>query len=86
MRGSDGGSRLLFFLAGFGIGAIVALLFAPKSGEETRQLIGKKAEEGRDYVTAKGKELRRAAEDFVEKGRKSAEDLVEKGKSVTAKI
>ncbi|HTG58386.1 MAG TPA: YtxH domain-containing protein, partial [Terriglobia bacterium] len=65
---------VIWFLAGFSMGAVVALLLAPKSGEETRDFIGKKAEEGRDYVTAKGKEFRKAAEDLVDKGK----DLVAK--------
>jgi gas vesicle protein len=70
----NGGAKAVWFLAGFSVGAVVALLLAPKSGEETREYIGKKAEEGRDYVTAKGKEFRRAAEDLVDKGK----DLVAK--------
>jgi gas vesicle protein len=70
----NGGARAVWFLAGFSVGAVVALLLAPRSGEETREFIGKKAEEGRDYVTAKGKEFRRAAEDLVDKGK----DLVAK--------
>ncbi len=65
----NGGSKVAFFLAGMGIGAILALLFAPKSGEETRKFIVDKAEEGRDYLTSRGKELRRQAEDIVEKGK-----------------
>jgi len=70
----NGGAKAIWFLAGFSVGAVVALLLAPRSGEETREFIGKKAEEGRDYVTAKGKEFRRAAEDLVDKGK----DLVAK--------
>lgn len=69
MGDNNGGSNIAFFLAGLGIGAVLALLFAPKSGEETRTLIAQKASEGRDYVTAKGKEFRRQAEELVEKGK-----------------
>ena len=71
---ADSGAKAIWFLAGFSVGAAVALLWAPKSGEETREFIGKKAEEGRDYMTATGKEFRRAAEDLVDKGK----DLVAK--------
>lgn len=80
------GHGLMLFLAGTGVGAIVALLLAPRSGTETRELIGKKAEAGRDYVEAKGRELRRAAEDFVEKGRRTAEDIVERSKGVVSRL
>ncbi len=66
---SNGGSKVAFFLAGMGIGAILALLFAPKSGEETRELITRKAGEGREYVKAKGLELRKDAEELVDKAK-----------------
>lgn len=64
-----------FFLAGVGVGAAVALLFAPKSGRETRRLISRKAEDGRDFVAAKGRGLRRQAEDTLERGKELASRL-----------
>ena len=73
-----GASNLGFFLAGLGMGAILALLFAPRSGKETREYITGKAEEGRDYVKAKTEDLRREAEGAVEKGK----DLVTKQKEL----
>lgn len=69
MSENDGGSNFGFFLAGLGIGAILALLFAPKTGKETRDFISQKAGESRDYVSRKSKELREQAEDLVEKGK-----------------
>ncbi|HUI40669.1 MAG TPA: YtxH domain-containing protein [Terriglobia bacterium] len=63
------GSKFGFFLAGLGVGAVVALLFAPTSGEEAREFLGKKADEGRDYVTAKSRQLRRQAGGLVDKAR-----------------
>jgi gas vesicle protein len=69
MTDDNGASKFGFFLAGLGIGAILALLFAPRSGEETRRYLAGKAEEGKDYVTSKGKELREQAEELVEKGK-----------------
>ena len=74
----NGGTNLGFFLAGLGMGAILALLFAPRSGKETREYIAGKAEEGRDYVKAKTEDLRRQAEGAVEKGK----DLVTKQKEL----
>ena len=56
MSENNGGSNFAFFVAGLGIGALLALLFAPKSGEETRNMIAQKATEGRDYVATRGKE------------------------------
>jgi len=75
---SNGATNLGFFLAGLGIGAILALLFAPRSGKETREYITGKAEEGRDYVKTKTEDLRRQAEEAVEKGK----DLVTKQKEL----
>ena len=37
------GSKVSFFLVGLGIGALVGILFAPKSGEETREYLSSKA-------------------------------------------
>jgi gas vesicle protein len=47
-RESSAGSLLLAFVAGAAVGAAVALLFAPASGEETREYLGQRAREGRD--------------------------------------
>ena len=69
MSENNGGSSLAFFLAGMSIGAVLALLFAPKSGKETREFLSQKAEQGRDYIKAKGREVREQAADLVEKGK-----------------
>ena len=34
-----------YFLVGLGIGSLIGVLFAPKSGEETREYIAKKTRE-----------------------------------------
>jgi gas vesicle protein len=71
-------SKVGIFLAGLGMGAIVALLLAPRSGKETRDMISLKAGEGRDFVKTKADEFRQQAEDAVEKGK----DLVTKQKEL----
>jgi len=72
------------------MGATIALLFAPASGEVTRRKIGQKAEEGRDAITETGKEffgprarplrqrpqLADEAADMVERGRKVGARLI----------
>lgn len=62
-------SKIGFFLAGMGIGAVVAVLYVPKSGKETRRMIALKTGEGKDYLEARGKDLRRQAEDAVDRGK-----------------
>jgi gas vesicle protein len=66
------GSKISFFLVGLGIGALVGILFAPKSGEETREYLSQKADEGREYAQRKARELRERADDLVERGKRVA--------------
>jgi gas vesicle protein len=61
--------RLSYFFLGLGVGVAVGILFAPKSGEETRTLIREKAEEGKDYVRRRSGEFRETATDYVERGK-----------------
>jgi gas vesicle protein len=63
------GSKVSFFLVGLGIGALMGILFAPKSGEETREYLTSKADEGRDYAQKKARELRERAEDLIERSK-----------------
>jgi gas vesicle protein len=69
MGDSGAGSKVSYFLAGLGIGALVGILFAPKSGEETREYLTSKADEGRDYAQRKARELRERAEDLIERSK-----------------
>jgi gas vesicle protein len=69
MSDNQTGSKVTFFLVGLGIGALVGILFAPKSGEETREYLLDKADEGREYAQRKARELRDRAEDLVERGK-----------------
>ncbi len=61
--------RLSYFFLGLGIGVAVGVLFAPKSGEETREFILTKAGEGKDYIKRRGEDLRESAGEYVEKGK-----------------
>jgi gas vesicle protein len=63
------GSKVSFFIVGLGIGALIGILFAPKSGEETREYLTSKADEGRDYAQKKARELRERAEDLIERSK-----------------
>jgi gas vesicle protein len=63
------GSRVSFFLIGLGIGSLIGVLFAPRSGEETRDYLATRADEGRDYAQKKARELRERAEDLLERSK-----------------
>jgi gas vesicle protein len=66
---NDAGSKASFFLVGLGIGALLGILFAPKSGEETREYLSTKADEGREFAQRKARELRERAEDLIERSK-----------------
>jgi gas vesicle protein len=68
MSENSGGS-FGWFLAGVGLGALVGVLYAPRSGSETRDVIRARAEEGRDYVRTRAREARGQASDWVDRGR-----------------
>ena len=63
------GSKVTYFLVGLGVGALVGILFAPKSGEDTRDFLAKKADEGKDFAQRKARELRERAEDLIERSK-----------------
>jgi gas vesicle protein len=63
------GSGILWFLAGLGVGAAVGVLYAPRSGSETREALRSRAEEGRDFVSNRAREAREQASGWAERGR-----------------
>ena len=65
----DEEKRLPYFFLGLGLGVAVGMLFAPKSGEETRDFLRQKADEGTDFIKKRSDDLRESAADYVDKGR-----------------
>lgn len=57
------------FFLGLGVGLGIGLLFAPRSGEETRQLLKDKADEGTDFLKKQTADLRENASGLVDKSR-----------------
>ncbi len=81
----NNGDTLVWFLVGAAVGASVALLYAPQSGDRTRRLLGRKLADGREVLAEQGSELLEKSRDLFEKGRKVADDaaeLFEKGRSM----
>jgi gas vesicle protein len=74
-----------YFLLGLGIGVAAGILWAPRAGEETRQLIAEKAGEGADYLKSRAQDgtdyVRQRADDI--KG--TAADLYEKGRQTVSR-
>ena len=65
------GDDLASFLLGVGVGVGIGLLFAPKSGDETREMLRGKADEGKEYLKRRGTELRDSASDIIERGKEA---------------
>jgi gas vesicle protein len=62
------------FLVGVGVGAALALLFAPQSGKKTQKFVSQRVQKGLDQVAAAGKQVGTEIKDWADKGR---EQLVE---------
>lgn len=80
------GTVMLAFLVGAVTGAAVALLFAPASGEDTREYLGQRAREGRDRARDafdQGKEIYERQRDglasAIERGREAFQQARDRG-------
>jgi gas vesicle protein len=63
------GNTFVWFLAGLGLGALAGVLYAPRSGSETRDVLRARAEEGRDFVRGRAREAREQATQWADRGR-----------------
>ena len=64
-------NRVSYFFLGLGLGVAVGVLFAPKSGAETREFIRSKAGEGVDFVKKRGERLRNTATETIDRGKET---------------
>ena len=77
----ENGSSFLWFLAGLGVGAVVGVLYAPKSGKETRDELVNKFGESREFIKSKAGETRQQAEEWVSRGREIVDERKEQFRS-----
>jgi gas vesicle protein len=73
--GSDASTRLAYLLIGGGIGAVLALLFAPKSGQELRSDIADATRKGIDRTRETASQIGARAGEYYEATRDKAGDL-----------
>jgi gas vesicle protein len=75
-------NKFNYFFLGLGLGVAVGVLFAPKSGAETRDFIRSKAGEGVDFVKSKtdeglefvkqrGEDLRETATETIDRSKEA---------------
>jgi gas vesicle protein len=77
-RGSGAGGVVVAFTLGALVGAVIALLFAPAKGEDTRELLGEKAKEGAQRTREFLKQQRETVSSAVERGREAYQAAREK--------
>ena len=75
------GLGLAYLVAGLGIGALLAILFAPKSGRETREDIARSAREGTEYLRTRSKQAVEQVSTLVDKGKEQVGEYVQRGRS-----
>jgi len=77
MADESTGNNIVWFCAGAAVGAAIALLYAPASGQQTRRRIARKTEEGRAALADSGREMYEKGREMYEKGRKLADEAAE---------
>jgi len=63
------GNNFVWFLAGLGLGALAGVLYAPRSGRETRQAILDAADDSRDYLLNRGQQAREQVGTWTARGK-----------------
>ena len=69
----DEDSKLSFFFLGLGLGVAAGVLFAPKSGSETRDFLLSKANESADLAKRRAQELREQAGETIERSKSTVQ-------------
>ena len=76
--------QVAWFLAGLGVGALVGILYAPKSGRETREDLVSGAREGTEYLRARTRQAAEEVSALVDKSKEQVGEYVERGKNIVA--
>jgi gas vesicle protein len=82
------GSSLAWFIFGSVLGASVAILLAPQSGEDTRQQLSKHAARRRKNLVGTGHEVFERGRELFERGREIAQEaseMFERGRRLAEK-
>ena len=72
---STAGTAVTFLLIGLGAGALIGLLFAPKTGKQMRRDLRRKYEDARETLDDWKDDAKEAAEEAMERGAEIADDL-----------
>ena len=83
---SSAGTAITFLMIGIGAGALVALLFAPKTGKQLRKDLRRGYDDARETLQDWSEDARESVHDAVERTSEWAEELREAARSKTAPI
>ncbi len=89
MADNNSAANLAWFLTGAALGAATALLLAPRTGDETREYLRKRAEEGRGQLGRSGREALDRGRELYDRGKELADDaaeIFEKGREAVKKV
>ena len=67
--------NLAWFVAGLTMGVAGAILFAPKSGRETREQLAEAASKGREFASEQKRQASQFGRELYEKGRDLVEEI-----------
>ena len=70
-------SKLVWFTAGFSVGAAVGLLVAPQPGAQSRRYLAERTNGGRKLLTSSSKEFLEKTRELYEKGCQLADEAAE---------
>ena len=83
MSQNNWSDKFTAFAVGMGVGALLALFFAPSSGEDTRKYITGTVKQGLDGAAVTGKRWTRRAQEPVEDVKASAAGAVDAGEKAS---
>jgi gas vesicle protein len=83
---NNGSDKLVYFLIGAGIGAVTALLFAPKAGSELRADLADATKRGLDQARDTTRELNERANELYQTGVERASDLAARSREAVNEL
>lgn len=78
--------KLIYFLIGAGIGAVTAMLFAPKSGSELRSEIADATRKSLDYARDTGRDVGERAQEYYQTSVERATDLTARSREAVTDL
>ena len=85
-EGGNVGTALTFLLIGLGAGALVGLMYAPKTGRQMRKELRKRYDTARETLYDWKDQAREAAEDAIDRGAEIAEEVRERVTPLTKAV